>query len=181
MNSTKTTELLSSRKDWLQNQISQATIENNKQLLSVLEAQWVHRYGLETLHETDLKDATLHLPKNFPSDINQLDKSTSGRGSSEKSLIKDSAKVGFQLSSQIQEETLTQNVIELEDKIDRDFIDEASKDLSEVDGLITNREEQIEQSIIEAVNISAPPPPPPSISHLRRWLPSILDRNMEAS
>ena len=173
MNSLFSPQSIPSRKVQLHSQLSVALEINDEDLLFLLEGKLVHRYGLQSLN-----DGNAQVQESLPKEpclieplVNQHDpdfvtspkKSNSISPSLEKIDNKDLTPSCEELTPSSMPLTVSssESGLDLNDKSE-----------------ISN---QINDSEPEPSNVIMPPPPAPSISHLRRWLPSIADKMSKAS
>ncbi|ABX08380.1 hypothetical protein [Prochlorococcus marinus] len=178
MTSTKQTEFISFRKASLQNQITEAMALNDDKQLCALKAQWVHRYGLETLLEPEVQDSTLLVREPFASiqDINDI------------ATLENDPIESFGNTSKF--DTSVEDCLKPIARCEKDLLGELEIDQTSCEPLsktqyaqavITNEAEEIENTLSDSSPVIAPAPPSPEISHLRRWLPSFEDNSIKAS
>lgn len=145
-------DFLPTRQIELQRQIFEAShlIENER--LSILEALWVHRYGLETLPRNSISSEfspkdQLNVPESMPIETIQGENSITN---------------GQTVNSNSEQRSSEKSVRLVEEQSH-----EGQESLEEENACITNPQIGVSSS----KSLASPPPPPPSLSHLRRWLP----------
>ncbi len=156
-------EFIPLRKTQLLKLISEAKeIGANDQIL-FLESQWVHRYGIETLQESQKNnlDSISSIPEEYIQIPPKLE----------------------EFSSIEQENLFTQNFPEslIEDNLSFDSEEETTFEDEVMESSASDSKEEEESSSCAFPVAIAPPPPTPSVKHLRRWLPSIDDSTRKAS
>ncbi len=136
----------SDRQIELQNQISEATTSHQEKLLEILRAQWVHRYGIETLPQgpSSMKD---NLDNRC--ELNESEQDLSTNANQEDDLLK----VSSGLNSSIEtSQDLTKN--------------KSSENAMKNENVTSSFTKE------ENLYLLKTPPPTPSLSHLRKWLPA---------
>ncbi|KGG16509.1 MULTISPECIES: hypothetical protein [unclassified Prochlorococcus] len=146
-------ELLSFRKKQLRKQISEAKELGEQDKFFGLRAQWVHRYGIETLEEPEhlIKIQEIQpLEKEQSYEIETCDEYQIPEGDNQcfDSVEEDCFEGLTCLNSSLNERTVS------DQKLDDVFTKPSSDAL---------------------------PPPIPSLNHFRRWLPSVEDEMPKAS
>ncbi len=144
-------EFVSQRKKDLRGQIYQAKQSGAKDYVLHLKAQWVHRYGIETLADSEQQGECIANSTTF--------------------FNKVSTKVQDDFIQNPEAELLKE--VTLEDNMVLDRSQEVKPDEF-------NRKENEEESILDNIQ-QVSPPPAPALSHLRRWLTSVDESLPKAS
>ncbi len=179
MNQATTTESISLRKGLLQAKISKAKSIEDYDHLSSLTAQWVHRYGLESFDEIELKAMDEVGIKSIQESSSQVDLSQSYRE------VKEATSLEISDGSSIEEfDSKTFECVDL--KPSEELNDDVTGSMDSVNaqiGYSPKKEiyENSDQNLIDLDNFNAPAPPCPSISHFRRWLTSFDNSSRKAS
>ena len=158
------TDFISLRKDQLRYQMSKAIELDNQEQLFCLRSQWVHRHGIETLHEAEEKELV--------EPLNDLELSSEITLEEVKSLDQE-----IPLSNE--EEIRIDEVKTFDDELVLVKNDENISELSDKGSMPTSEEEIKKTS--NGVPIFIVPPPVPALNHLRRWVPSIEKQIPKAS
>ncbi|AAP99493.1 MULTISPECIES: hypothetical protein [Prochlorococcus] len=165
-------EISPRRKDQLRSQIQEAVELDANDHLHCLKAQWVHRYGIETLQEIELKEKILEVSTN--KDLEIFQPSKSDMFDEQKSIEENKTLANTLIQeTSLQDSSNSQSCqldnVELETT---ELIDKAQSCSSDEDN---------DQLFTPLSSPNSPPPPPPSLNHLRRWLPLIGDSLPKAS
>ena len=147
----------------LKRQISKVFALNDHKNLAVLEAQWVHRYGLETLPKRCRQESSSK--ENIPS----VEFVYEHEGSLEETVnLQEENEDGLYQSSE-KDELRSSDCFPIQDE---DFSLEIDDCLDEVTSDLDEKVDDDLKDLASRPSIESPlPPPPPSLSHLRRWLP----------
>ncbi len=179
MTSKTATQFIALRKEQLQKLISEAISLNLDSNLFDLKAKWVHRYGLETLPDSQEEKI---LVKDYPefsctttekntSEINQLSADQSFDYSlNTNNLEKESCNI-FNKDQALESIQASLNSIETDDS------DRAQDNKDSLE----SAEESMDKPLKELSKRNAPTPPQPEISYLRRWLVSSEEDITKAS
>ncbi|WP_269622480.1 hypothetical protein [Prochlorococcus marinus] len=149
------------RKDHLRKKICNAIKIDSQDQVSCLKAQWVHRFGYDTLDESTAQETS------FVENISvYTEHSTLENNPGVKNGLDQDALVNY--SNEISSITKNQNLV--------NYIDE-TVDYQEIDTL-----EQMDKSLKEHGQIEElkyiSPPPSPAISSFRRWLPTRFEESI---
>ncbi len=173
MNSLFSPESIPSRKVQLQTQLSDALDRNDQELLFFLEGKWVHRYGFKSLSDCKtqaedslIKESCLMEPL-VNEDYSEVVTSVEENNFISTPLEGMDNNESLALREESTHSPIPLNLSRSDKKLDVNLESEASP--------------QINESEPEDSDVIMPPPPPPSISHLRRWLPSIAEKISKAS
>ncbi len=163
-------DFISLRKEQLCIQISEAREVGEQGQLLWLRSQWVHRYGLDTLQETEKQEKVLTVVKDLPE----------VRISTEKNF-EDVDSIAFEDSINNKEDEVVLLEAETLSTGDLLAINEAQskESLEQTSEAIVN--EVIERSSTQNKPVVLLSPPIPSINHFRRWLPSLDNELPKAS
>ena len=175
MNSLTSQHSISSRKAKLHNQISSAIEVNDEELLFLLEGLLVHRYGLESLNDYKKVVSNSFTEESSKRDNHVVDEClpplvgfSEDKLSNYISLDEIDIKKPMSLSKDSNQSSTT-----LKQSVGSNILERSSK--SE----LVEQKQYLE--LEESSELIPPPPPAPSISHLRRWLPSIGNKTPKAS
>ncbi len=167
MNEATSSSLFLRRQNDLKRKISEALDLKEEKLFSVLEAQWVHRYGVGTL------------PMIYQS-LNPLDEVTCYQTESDLEFQKIEDETVLQESSSQAMMELNDEACEL-DPLSPSIVnnngDACLAPPFECEENFSNEVELEQKSFRKLVS----PPPPPSLNRLRRWLPVLEDDLRKAS
>ena len=167
MKDTFCNDRFSSRRNDLKAQLCAALDLNERTHFSSLEAQWVHRYGLDTLPTLFGDNCLVKNQNNVDVHDEKVDDSTFIPSEGD---VKDQRKDLVVPSCNFDDSECSEEI----DNSDPEELNDSSDEGIDYSRDITQ--------ILEASEIlPAPPPPPPSLKHLRRWLPRIEDDLPEAS
>ncbi len=165
---------ISSRKAKLHKQISSAIELKDEELLFFLESQHVHRYGLQSLNDykQSIKNSLVQAPLQI--NTNVIDASQPKLADFPEDEICTSP---FRNEIDIQEiMSISEDVSQASINCKKNVVADNPERTPKSD--IAEKENFLEQ---ESDDLVTPPPPTPSISHLRRWLPSIGNNIPKAS
>ncbi len=158
--------LISLRKDQLRYQISQAIEVGEKDQLSWLRSQWVHRYGIDTLQEAEKQEEVIKVVQDLPQVVESSEISIE---KVEPIILDDFINKNQEEPDEIEEQPFTSwDLIPLNDNQPNQFSEEETKVLLD---------EETKKSSTDKKCIVLGLPPRPSINHFRRWLPS-LDKEL---
>ncbi len=164
-------EFIPLRKDQLRSKISEALENGANEKLSCLRAQWVHRYGIETLKEFQQENTNC-------------------------SIVKDSYEVPLAQSlsfdhllnrpenynDQVNNSSNQSFVIDQSNLLKEKLIDENDHSCEKTkEDLMPVLNDEIEALPSDERTFEVTPPPKPALNHLRRWLPSIGNSIPKAS
>ncbi len=157
------------RKDQLLHQISEARKIENQDQLFWLRSQWVHRYGINTLHETEEYEKTQSNNEVLP----QV------KSSAEISIEGFDTKT-FEISTAIKKDEAIENKKFFSDDLvsnNEDKLEELPADLAKK--VILEKEAKRDSKVSKHVVFQSPPIP--SINQYRRWLTSLDNELPKAS
>ncbi len=161
-------DFISLRKDQLLHQISEARKIENQDQLFWLRSQWVHRYGINTLHETEEYEKTQSNNEVLP----QV------KSSGEISIEGFETKT-FEISTAIKKDETIENKKFISD----DLISTNEDKLEELPDLakkvILEKETKRDSKVSKHVVFQSPPIP--SINQYRKWLTSLDNELPKAS
>ena len=156
----------------LEKQITKALELEDSYLVDLLEAQWVHRYGLETLpykkqfdSQNNFQQLSSDESNNFLEDINDLDVREVKQTNQDEFLLESkqsNQKISFDCLNEIPLEEIDLNTQKITFNDENNLIDELPS--------VNNLDE-----------ILVSPPPPPTLKKFRRWLPGIEDNLVDAA
>ncbi len=152
MNYLTKTSLLSARQIDLHSKILEAKVLNDLSLISLLESQLVHRYGISALLELNEKNNELILEEHPSSSFN------------DSKLLEETQKVSENLNSNSENNSISEIFKQEAYESESNSIDIIEKvyDYEDNKRVLT-------------------PPPSPILSHLRRWIPVNDDNLPKAS
>ncbi len=134
----------SDRQDELQGQIFEASTSQQDKLLDVLQAQWVHRYGIETLPEETYSNSN-------KTRLIEAEQNTDSISNTQEHIIRKFAdNKSF--------------IYENEDLVESQSSDQSLKTKYKAESSSNSKEKNL--------FLLNTPPPTPSLSHLRKWLPN---------
>ena len=169
------------RKSELRRQLAKATCLGNEDDFLVLESQWVHRYGIESLPSLDdLENISLEIPESTievekVSDLNEFNNTNHIEGElrvnkvPSEDLIAEVELNDDEMTSYANSSRLNEEKEDVQEELEINNID-VQEDVQEK--LDVNNTDLQEDYINESSFIEYSPPPPLSLNkELRRWLP----------
>ena len=166
MTSSIQSEFIPLRKDHLRYQISEALELGDNEKLNTLRAQWVHRFGIKSLNEFEQITLDVKHAKelNFKDQIIMLN-------SKKEEIYKE-------LNKSIEQS----NIVHAQNSLNVEFTSQKEEfQIVPKEDEVSNLDQQEEKLTNELIQVDIPSPPIPSLSHLRRWLPSIGNSISKAS
>ncbi len=155
------TTLFILRQDQLRSKIIEAIELGLQEQVLILRSKWVHRYGFDTLHDSQQQEKT----KTTNINAIQTDQSCSEIIPEDFISIQENSLLKDEIEEPCLEDSLCARVLE------KKILEEKNNIVSSVEKIACALDESTEQSLTNV----ALPPPTPALNHLRRWLPDLPD------
>ncbi len=152
--------------------MKEAFVHQEEKQHSLLQALWVHRYGLTTLPKFEVESKAQLKTKV------EVDNASSDMPENEMKI----SDCQDQLSSSGHHSLISSD----SDRRGMGETNSMQNDFDEISNAFKIDDDQIEEGLSNLISVpkcsvASPPPPPRSLNHLRRWLPSLDERDQPVS